>query len=79
MPTATVRELRNDFARVSLWIANGEAVTVTKGGKPFAVLTPIRGGQKSKKWPDLAARLRQQFPDGVPGKPASEIISEGRG
>jgi len=79
MPTATVRELRNDFARVSLWIANGEAVTVTKDGKPFAVLTPIRGGETTPKWPDLAARLRRNFPDDVPGKPASEIISEGRG
>lgn len=79
MPTTTVRELRNDFARVSLWIANGEAVTVTKDGKPFALLTPIPAGKKTTKWPDLAARLRRNFPEGVPGKPASEIISEGRG
>jgi len=79
MPTATVRELRNDFARVSLWIANGEAVTLTKNGKPFAILTPIRGDQATPKWPDLAARLHRRFPDGVSGKPASEIIGEGRG
>jgi antitoxin (DNA-binding transcriptional repressor) of toxin-antitoxin stability system len=79
MPTATVRDLRNDFARVSLWIANGEAVTVTKDGKPFATLAPIRGQKPAPQWPDLAARRRRLFPKGVKGQPASEIISDGRG
>ena len=79
MPTATVRDLRNDFARVSLWIANGEAVTVTKDGKPFATLAPIRGPKTVPQWPDLAARRRRLFPHGVKGKPVSELISEGRG
>ena len=79
MPTATVRDLRNDFARVSLWIANGEEVTVTKDGEPFATLSPIRSRPKPAQWPDLAARRRRLFPNGVKGKPVSEIISEGRG
>ncbi len=79
MPTATVRDLRNDFARVSLWIANGEEVTVTKDGKPFATLSPIRSGQMAVQWPDLAARRRRLFPSGVKGTPVSELISEGRG
>ena len=79
MPTATVRDLRNDFARVSLWIANGEAVTVTKDGKPFATLAPIPGSKTLARWPDLAARRRRLFPKGVKGQPASEIISEDRG
>ena len=31
-------------------------------------------------WPDFAARLAKIFPDGPPpGKPLSEIVSEGRG
>ena len=79
MLTATVRDLRNNFARVSLWIANGEEVTVTKDGKPFAILAPIRNRQPASQWPDLAARRRRLFPKGLPGKPVSEIISEGRG
>lgn len=79
MPTATVRDLRNDFARVSLWIANGEEVTVTKNGEPFATLSPIRNRPKAARWPDLAARRRDLFPNGVKGKPVSELISEGRG
>ena len=79
MPTATVRDLRNDFARVSLWIANGEEVTVTKDGQPFAKLSPIRPAKPAPKWPDLAARRRRTFPKGTSGQPLSEIISEGRG
>ncbi len=79
MPTATVRDLRNNFARVSLWIANGEAVTVTKDGLPFATLAPIRGQPRAPQWPDLAARRRRLFPCGIKGKPLSEIINEGRG
>lgn len=79
MPTATVRDLRNDFARVSHWIANGQDVTITKDGKPFATLSPIQNRQSTAHWPDLAARRRRLFPGGLKGKPVSEMISEGRG
>lgn len=40
MKTATLRELRNDFARVSKWIEKGEAVQIIKRGKPFARVVP---------------------------------------
>lgn len=79
MPTATVRDLRNNFARVSHWIANGEEVTITKDGEAFATLSPARSRHVAARWPDLAARRRLLFPKGVKGKPVSEIISEGRG
>jgi len=79
MPIATVRDLRNNFARVSLWITNGEQVTITKEGEPFAMLSPIRSRKTAPKWPDLGARRRRLFPNGVKGKAVSEIIAEGRG
>ncbi len=79
MPTATVRDLRNNFARVSLWIANGEEVLVTKDGKPFARLSPVRGPKPASRWPDFAARLRRGFPRGAKGKPLSRIVAESRG
>jgi hypothetical protein len=31
------------------------------------------------KWPDFAARRKKLFPNGVKGKPVSEIVDEGRG
>jgi len=45
MKTATVRDLRNDFGRLSKWIEAGETVEILKRGKPFAELTPKAGGQ----------------------------------
>ncbi len=80
MKTATVADLRNNFALVSQWIENGEKVEITKRGKIFATLAPPAGRKtKIPAWPDLQARLKHHFPEPVPGKPASEIISEGRG
>ncbi|MCI0744173.1 MAG: hypothetical protein L0Y58_02105 [Verrucomicrobia subdivision 3 bacterium] len=40
MKTATVRDLRNNFSRVSRWIAKGETVQIVKRGRPFARVVP---------------------------------------
>ena len=58
MKTATVADLRNNFARVSKWIEAGEKVSIVKRGQPFAVLAPARNERKDvPSWPDLAARM----------------------
>ena len=41
MKTATVRDLRNHFAKVSRWLANGEKVEITSRGVPLAQLVPL--------------------------------------
>jgi antitoxin (DNA-binding transcriptional repressor) of toxin-antitoxin stability system len=79
MKTATVADLRNHFAQVSHWIENGEKVEIRKRGKVFAVLTPPHRKKAPVAWPDLQARLDRLFPHPLPGKPASDLISEGRG
>jgi len=38
MKTATVRDLRNQFADVARWIESGERVTITRNGVAFATL-----------------------------------------
>ena len=43
MKTATVRELRNDFGRLSKWLAKGETIEIVKRGIPFADLVPKSG------------------------------------
>lgn len=80
MKQATVADLRNQFARLSRWIENGEKIEIRKRGKAFATLVPAlsRSARKSA-WPDLEARLNRLYPEVVSGKPASKIISEGRG
>ena len=40
MKTATVRDLRNEFGRISKWLEKGESVQVLKRGKPFARVVP---------------------------------------
>jgi len=40
MKTATVRELRNDFGRLSKWLEKGETIEILNRGKPVAELVP---------------------------------------
>ncbi|MGO8701503.1 MAG: type II toxin-antitoxin system Phd/YefM family antitoxin [Limisphaerales bacterium] len=40
MKTATVRDLRNNFARLSRWLDAGETVQIFKRGKRFAWVVP---------------------------------------
>jgi antitoxin (DNA-binding transcriptional repressor) of toxin-antitoxin stability system len=47
MKTATVRELRNDFGRLSKWLEKGETIEILKRGKPVAELVP-KSGKKPK-------------------------------
>lgn len=48
MKAATIRDLRNRFARLSAWIDNGEPVEITKRGKVFARLVPVAQSQSKK-------------------------------
>jgi antitoxin (DNA-binding transcriptional repressor) of toxin-antitoxin stability system len=45
MKTATVRDLRNRFRRISQWLETGEPVQVLKRGRPFARLLPATQAQ----------------------------------
>jgi len=40
MKTATVRDLRNHFAKLSKWLDSGETVQIMKHGRPFARVVP---------------------------------------
>ena len=39
MKTATVRDLRNNFAMLEAWLSDGEEVCIEKRGEPIAMLT----------------------------------------
>ena len=66
MKTATVRDLRNEFARVAAWIDNGEEVVITKAGKFFARLVPAQPAPPPRLVkPDIMARLRTTWGDRV--------------
>jgi len=66
MKTATVRDLRNRFPRVAAWIAEGEAVEITRSGKVFARLVPPAPAKKAKLVkPDIMARLKETWGDRI--------------
>ena len=81
MKTATVADLRNNFAIVSRWIYEGESVTIQKRGKLFAILSPAKKKKKTTiAWPDYEARLKKIFPNGpVKGRTAEQVVSDIRG
>jgi antitoxin (DNA-binding transcriptional repressor) of toxin-antitoxin stability system len=64
MITATVRNLRNQFPRVAAWIAEGESVEMTRGGKLIARRVPP-GPAKTAALvkPDLMAQLKETWGD----------------
>ncbi len=78
MKTATVADLRNNFAAVSRWIHEGEAVTITKRGQPFATLSPA-GKRKPAQPLDRMARLRRMFPGGPVAGDMQDVIDLERG
>ncbi len=79
MKTATVRDIRNDFARISRWLEEGEAVEIRKRGKLIGRITPTRTtAPPAREWPDFAARMRAAFGSTVTSD-SQDLIDEGRG
>jgi antitoxin (DNA-binding transcriptional repressor) of toxin-antitoxin stability system len=62
MKTATVRDLRNNFAILAKWIEHGEKITITRNGETFATLSPATRETPSKA--DWATRFKRYKPVG---------------
>jgi antitoxin (DNA-binding transcriptional repressor) of toxin-antitoxin stability system len=75
MKTATVRDLRNHFARLAKWIEHGEQITITRNGETFAKLSPSTP-QKPRKV-DWATRFAKRKPlgRGLSAKETKELWS----
>ena len=72
METTTVGEIQKNFAEVLRKISSGEAVIVTKRGKPVAKITAL-GAKQDIDWPDFFHECID-----IEGTPLSEIVVEGR-
>jgi antitoxin (DNA-binding transcriptional repressor) of toxin-antitoxin stability system len=79
MKVATVRDLRNDFAKISRWLEDGEAVEIRRRGKVIGRIAPSRSSApRPSAWPDFAGRARRTFGDVV--TPDSQaLVDDGRG
>ena len=51
MKTASVRDLRNNFAKVSRWLKAGEKIEITKRGVPVGTITPAVPPKNGKHVP----------------------------
>jgi prevent-host-death family protein len=69
MKTATVRDLRNNFASVAKWIEHGEQITITRKGKNFATLSPAATIRTKR---DLRAAWRERLKK---YKPVGRMVS----
>ena len=61
MKTATVRDLRNDFAKLESWLAEGEEIRIERRGEPVAMLRPMCEQAEERPKivnPDFEARRR---------------------
>ena len=58
MKTATVRDLRNHFAKVSRWLKDGQQVEITSRGIPLGLITPSRQPENGKL---LSAQERRKL------------------
>ena len=62
MKTASVRDLRQDFACVLAWVQAGEEVAITMRRQAVARLIPLPHQKRVKRpMPHLAARLTKVF------------------
>ncbi len=56
MKTTTVRELRNNYAKVLKWVSKGEEVEVTRRGKAVAKVVPVASVNPTRvDWAQSAA------------------------
>ena len=66
MKTATIRDLRYDFAKLEGWLRSGEEIQITKHNKPVATLLKARPVTKERPpQPDYHARLQRIWGDRV--------------
>lgn len=69
MKTATIRDLRYDFAKLEGWLRSGEEIQITKHNKPVATLLKAKPDKKKVRppLPDFEARLKRTWGERVFG------------
>jgi antitoxin (DNA-binding transcriptional repressor) of toxin-antitoxin stability system len=81
MKTASVRDLRQNFARILAWLQAGEEVAITLRRQAIATLSPRPRKKRARRpMPDLGARLRRVFGRRViPDQTMKAILDQDRG
>ena len=72
MRTASVGEVQKNFAKILKSIHSGEAVLITRHGRPVARLVAL-GPQDGVQWPDFLAEAVE-----LPGMPVGDLMARER-
>ena len=82
MKTISAQQAVQHFDEYSELAHNGERILVTRGGKPWVVLSPAATPIKFEppngklRWPDFSARLAPHYPDPIVGPSATELLAQ---
>jgi len=80
MKTTTIRELRNNYAKVLRWVSAGEEVQVTRHGKVVAkVVPPPPVSARRLDWKESAAFNRADWPHKLSAVESAAVLAESQG
>jgi prevent-host-death family protein len=80
MKTTTIRELRNNYAKVLRWVSAGEEVRVTRHGKIVArVVPPPPVSSRKLDWKESAAFNRPHWPHRLSAVDSAAVLAESQG
>ena len=82
MKTISAQQAVQQFDEYSELAHNGEKILVTRGGRPWVVLTspavPVEAKRANGRlqWPDFAARLAPHYLVPAAGSTATELLAQ---
>ncbi|PTY01226.1 type II toxin-antitoxin system prevent-host-death family antitoxin [Opitutus sp. ER46] len=80
MKTASVRELRNNYAEILRWVGAGEEVQVTRRGQIVArVVPPTMKVPQTVDWSRSAALTRAPWTRHLTAEQSASILAESQG
>ena len=78
MKRLSVREAQHGFAAMLDLVAAGHQVEITRRRQVVARVVPVSHGNRKAKWPNIMARLKQDFGERVTPDSAS-LFADMRG
>lgn len=79
MKTATVRTLRNDYARLLRRVETGEEIAISRHGRIVARLVPAAGGGRKVDWTVSAAERLPREGRPLSAKVAADLLRQSHG
>jgi prevent-host-death family protein len=79
MKTATVRTLRNDYAKLLRRVETGEEISISRRGHVIARLVPAHPDKAGVDWSGSAARRLTRAEKPLSAKVSEKILKESQG